>query len=35
MQSIGTYIVELSGKTRNIKVWKDVDLINAIKRGYN
>lgn len=34
MQSIGTYIVELSGKQRNIKVWKDVDLIEAIERGY-
>jgi len=35
IQSIGTYVVELSGKQRNIKVWKDVDLINAIERGYH
>ena len=35
IQPIGTYIVELSGKQRNIKIWKDVDLINAIERGYN
>lgn len=35
MQSIGTYIVELSGKQRNIKIWKDVDLIEAIERGYH
>ena len=34
MQSIGTYVVEVSGTKRNIKVWKDVDLIEAIERGY-
>ena len=35
MQNIGTYVVEVSGgKKRNIKVWKDVDLIEAIERGY-
>lgn len=34
MQSIGTYVVEVSGTKRNIKVWKDVDLIEATERGY-
>ena len=35
IQPIGTYVIELSGKQRNIKVWKDVDLIEAMERGYN
>ena len=34
VQTIGTYIIELSGKKRNIKVWKDTDLIDAMNRGY-
>lgn len=33
-QIIGTYITELSGKDRNIIIWKDIDLITAIKNGY-
>ena len=34
VQTIGTYIIELSGKRRNIKVWKDTDLVDAMNRGY-
>lgn len=31
---VGCYIAELSGDGRNITMWKDVDLYNAIKQGY-
>ena len=34
IQNIGTYVIELSGKKRNIKVWKDTDLYDAMERGY-
>ena len=34
LQNIGTYVIELSGKKRNIKIWKDSDLYDAISRGY-
>jgi len=34
IQPIGTYVIELSGKKRNIKIWKDTDLYDAIERGY-
>lgn len=31
---IGCYITELNGITRNIIIWKDSDLYNAIQNGY-
>ena len=31
---IGCYIAELSGTERNIIIWKDSDLYNAIQNGY-
>lgn len=31
---IGCYIAELSGKKRDITMWKDIDLYKAIKNGY-
>jgi len=31
---IGCYIVELSGKKRDVMVWKDIDLYRAIENGY-
>ena len=34
-QPIGCYIAELSGKKRDITMWKDVDLYKAIQGGYN
>lgn len=34
LQGMGTWIIELSGGKRNIKIWKDTDLIEAIDRGY-
>lgn len=34
IQNLGSYVVELSGKKRNIKVWRDSDLYDAIERGY-
>ena len=33
-QQIGSFVIELNGKDRNISVWKDVDLYNAINGGY-
>lgn len=33
-QQIGSYVIELSGKDRNIIIWKDTDLYYAIKGGY-
>lgn len=33
-QFIGTYFIELSGKDRNITVWEDSKLYQAIKGGY-
>lgn len=32
---IGCYIAELSGKKRDITIWKDTDLFKAIRGGYN
>jgi predicted phosphodiesterase len=32
---IGCYITELSGKKRDITIWKDSDLFKAIENGYN
>jgi hypothetical protein len=34
LQNIGTYVIELSGTKRSIKIWKDRDLYDAIERGY-
>lgn len=34
MQQIGTYVLELSGGKRGIKIWRDIDLYDAINRGY-
>ena len=31
---IGMYVVEVSGKKHDIKIWKDSDLYNALERGY-
>lgn len=32
--TIGCYIAELSGKKRDITIWKDIDLFKAIENGY-
>lgn len=34
IQPIGSFVIELSGKKRDIKIWKDTDLYDAISRGY-
>ena len=31
---IGSYVIEFSGKKRDIKIWKDSDLYDALERGY-
>ena len=31
---IGCYIAELSGKNRDIQLWKDIDLCKALQNGY-
>lgn len=32
--TIGCYIAELSGRKRDITIWKDIDLFKAIENGY-
>lgn len=34
MQPIGTYVIELFSRDRNIIIWRDSDLYTAIKNGY-
>ena len=31
---IGSYVIEFSGKKRDINIWKDSDLYSALERGY-